>query len=154
MDENLCIPESYDRWAAPDAQKPTVQPSFDFGPTRVHAKIGAERTEWRPAMTVENTVHLQMKAADDTDLVNTGLLAIARDIKAELDGLIAMVGSDPVFGAKFTDDPNGLKARLGHALEGTTKMAGTWGELAEGQRKTGADKQKGEGDRADHIEAI
>ncbi|MGW0250980.1 hypothetical protein ACWDYH_30565 [Nocardia goodfellowii] len=95
-------------------------------------------------MTVENTVNLQKKAAVDTKVVHDRLETVANEIQAQLDALIAMVGSDPVFGAKFTDDPNGLKVRLQGALTGTRTMAKTWGELADGQTKTAADKEKEE----------
>ncbi|GAB2669563.1 hypothetical protein [Nocardia goodfellowii] len=105
-------------------------------------------------MTVENTVHLQQKAAVDTEVVHANLDAVAREIQDQLDALIAMVGSDPVFGAKFTDDPNGIKARLHGALTGTKTMAKTWAELADGQRKTAVNKQREEDDRVDHLEAI
>ncbi|MEV0762957.1 hypothetical protein [Nocardia sp. NPDC050435] len=77
--------------------------------------------------------------------------ALADRVQAQLDSLIAIVGSDPVFGEKFMNDPKGLKYQLEGAVEGTRTMAESWGKLSAGQFKAARNNEIEEQKRHDQI---
>ncbi|WP_194817352.1 hypothetical protein [Nocardia sp. XZ_19_385] len=84
-------------------------------------------------MTLERFSEKQRTAGTDTAKVRDRMNGLADRVQTQLDNLIAIVRSDPVFGSKFMDDAKGLKYQLEGAVEGTRTMAASWGKLSDGQ---------------------
>lgn len=84
-------------------------------------------------MDVESFAEKQRIAGTDTGKVRDRMDGLADRVQTQLDSLIAIVSSDPVFGKKFMDDPKGLRNQLEGAVEGTRTMAASWGRLSDGQ---------------------
>ncbi|TQM28763.1 hypothetical protein [Nocardia bhagyanarayanae] len=105
-------------------------------------------------MDVESFVEKQRIAGTDTGKVRDRMDALADRVQAQLDSLIAIVSSDPVFGKKFMDDPKGLKYQLEGAVEGTRTMAKSWGKLSDGQFQNATNAEREEQKRREQFENI
>ncbi|MEV0031873.1 hypothetical protein [Nocardia sp. NPDC050793] len=105
-------------------------------------------------MDVESFVEKQRIAGIDTGKVRDHMNNIADQVQEQLDSLISIISSDPVFGKKFMDDPKGLKYQLEGAVEGTRTMAESWGKLSDGQFKAAKNAELEEQKRREQFENI
>ncbi|MEV4124614.1 hypothetical protein [Nocardia sp. NPDC049707] len=101
-------------------------------------------------MTTEKYSEKLKASGTDSEKVRDRLNNTADRIQAQLDSLLAIVGSDH-FGSQFIDGPKGLKARLEGSVKGTRSQAKSWNNLADGQFKSADVAKKNEDMAAEAI---
>ncbi|MEU8896841.1 hypothetical protein AB0C65_13365 [Nocardia sp. NPDC048505] len=100
---------------------------------------------------VERFSEKQRTAGTDTAKVRDRMNSVADRVQEQLDTLISIVASDPVFGSKFMNDGNGLRAQLDGVVTGTRTMAESWGKLSDGQFKAAKNNEIEEQKRRDAL---